>query len=393
MRYEVRAIALLLAALLMSATPSGQHGTPPGGHQPGEEAAGNNLSYPAVFLGAPIAMPGTEGTTSLLGAFGVTWSYGCAVPDGEYANTSCVTVNPDGTFTAMTLEACQVVCGEGVTIDRIYWQKTSDSWQANHLDNVLPTVAAVTAAYFDWSDNLESVAWSASSTVRVESIPFVELATLDPEPQVGYGMWHVFSQGPDEVWGLRTSDATPPVPYTYVGAYGTVQGAGARLTFTKLETGVGLQTQPPDTSGLAWDPATGKWDNAPQNTVTAANAELNVGGKVIFGYNWNLKRFTMLSGVEKAGWWRLTFSTENNTIQFTNATITTPPPADVPALPTLTSFKGDLVRALGADGIVEPMEETGEPLFAPVVDATNHITYIDIYLKAAKGGGGGRGPR
>ena len=340
-------IVLAVATLLVIAPAEAQGGpgggVPGGGGGGGEETTGNNLSYPVILVGGAtlsLREPPAGFDFSLLGAYWYGWI--------------------DGT----TLE--QLACDPGITgcpppdieLSRIYLQKDPLSvWQAAHLDSAAP----VTAAFLDWSDNLESTVWSASSVVRVETVPFA-VAT----GALGFEMWWASGQGVDEVWGARAPNADPAVPtsYPFSPNYATIYSTNAWLTLQKLEPGGGNQSVPPDASGYVWNPAAHTWDNVAGQTtrVEPYTAEINVGGKAIYGFNWNVKRQVMAPDETKDGWWRLTFSTSANTIVFDVNTVNTPP--DTPPL--------------------------AEYMFTPQFDYTNNLTYIDIFLKAAKGGGSSR---
>jgi hypothetical protein len=83
------------------------------------------------------------------------------------------------------------------------------------------------------------------------------------------------------------------------------------------------------------------------------SAEINVGGKVLFGYVWNLKNVVMDGGLTKDGYWRITFS--------------------------LDAGSGVSLDALGGAG--------------PALNATltTTSTSAEIYIGTSRGGGGGRG--
>ena len=332
-------LLLMAAALLVSAPVWAQGG---GG---GEiETAGNNLSYPVILAGGaslPFREPPAGTDYSLLGTYWYGW------------------IDP---ATGLQVACDPAVLGcppEGVEISRIYLQKDPLSvWQAGHVASGVP----VPAAYFDWSDDIESTLWSDSSVVRVETVPFAYAPGM-----LGFQMWWASGKGVDEVWGARASGTDPPVPgeYPFSPSYATVYSTNAWLTLQKLEAGGGSLVAPPDTSGYVWNASTHQWDNAAAQTVRVelCSAEINVGGKVIYGFNWMLKRQLMVAGEAKDGWWRLTFSTSENTILITEGTVLTPPPPAVP-----------------------PAEQS----FFAKVDPVNNVTYIDLYITAARGGGGGK---
>lgn len=350
-----------------------------GGGKPPVELS-NNLSFPSVLTAGVVALPGVAGEYSLNGVFPTSMSFGCATPEiigtSEYPNTSCVTT----TGVPLSYTECQTKCG-AVPVDRIYWQKNSlNAWQAQTLGfaNGLPGTdqGPQIASFLDWGDNLEVVTWTASSNIRVETTPFAVLGS----ELVGFQMWHVFGQGPDEMWGVRATDpadlATPGQAYGYSTAYAIIRSPSARLNFAKLETGTSACATPsPYAGSYAWNPATGMW-NAIQVDDVAYTPELNIGGKFVYGYNWMTKKVVMPSGVDKTGWWRLTFHAPD--VLFSAATVITPPvlpdSAPLPTSVNMVSF-------------ITPTADEG-PLYVPVVDPVNHITYIDICLAGGRGNSG-----
>ncbi len=383
MRQTKRAVFLSVFVLMAvfaagTALAQGQGKGKGGGHV---EVTGNNLSFPVLFVGGPMSLRGTPGAWDLVGALDSARSFGCLKPETVgttiYDNTSCVEVYEDGTFRALTAEECvndgtaegtKAGPCAGFDIYDIYWQKTESVWQAGSEQDT----GAVGAAYLDWSDNLESTTWHTRSVVRVEAVPFNELP--EGTSLMGFEMWHVFGQGPSEIWGVRSGGTTP---YVYDSKFATVHTSNARMLFSKLETGKGSIDVPPDTE-FTWDDVQHVWDGAVTNRSVDPGAELNVGGRVIYGYNWQLRNFPVDAGVEKAGWWRITFYTTDRNIDFTDGTILTAPPSSGDSYPgtiapSFTTLEGD----------------TG-PVFTPDLDPDSDITWIDIYIEEKISGGGHR---
>ncbi|HEX5818118.1 MAG TPA: hypothetical protein VFY20_04525, partial [Gemmatimonadales bacterium] len=90
---------------------------------------------------------------------------------------------------------------------------------------------------------------------------------------------------------FTTSTAAPP----------TIFSATARLTIQKLESQGGA------VACTYFDGSTA--DKFGNDGPGFYGAEVNVSGKVMYGYNWMLNRTlpTSCAGQDKAGWWRLTF--------------------------------------------------------------------------------------
>ncbi len=425
---SIAALALVLYPLAGALAQQHGGGSGPGnGNKPpsGEESA-TNLSYPAYFYGTPL-QTGSIGITPTLDAkFPEGVSYGCAIPEiigtTTYPNTSCVT----STGTPLSYEDCKAVCNAkdpSKSIDRIYWQKNiNNKWQAGYAQSTDAggTALALSVKYVDWGDNLESKSWPIQ-VIRVETNTFSTLpespdtTVAEGNPRLRYEVWHVRGQGTDELWGLHTTNPETaeesPVAYAYLDDSGgvnweygvnvvNVPGAGARLNLAKLAAGFPVggcpATYTPQTTyNPVWVSIDGvrHWayvNNSTTNLVPYEadleyGAELNIKGSYVYGYNWNLRSAPVPETVGKAGWWRLTFYTPNNSIVFndwteptlTDNTLAPPPNISVGLVPS------------GTEGLIEPTADTGM-LYVPIVDKANQLTYIDICVTEGKGSGGGR---
>jgi len=395
-------------------------GGPPckGGPGGGEEEAGNNLSLPAVL---------TESSTFIDAywnppadpTLGVHYSYGCAVPETvgqfSYPNTSCVddVEEPTIYLDAAACTASGAPC-EGEVVSRIFWQKvTANDWSADQ-DGIS---APEEVAYVDWGDALEAVSWNERSVIRVETQPYSSqipgfdptvmtceqaavAAAMDPDLacKVGFQMWHVSGQGITEHWGVRADELN--VSYNYDSPFQIINTNTARLNLTKMEPGSAICSEPGEGgagdpppvipsenwTGSEWE-GTCTWQDAPYSV------ELSVGGKYVYGFNWRMKNVeldSICSGWDKRGYWRLTFySPPISAVNFVDAGApnVAPPasPAETRELPR-TAFTTDLA--------IPPEPGEDDRLYAPVIDTTNNLTYIDICIKAKEqgGGGGGGGP-
>lgn len=357
-----------------------------GGHT---ETATTCLSYPAVFTGTAVTLNGVEGAWTLGGALGTEFSFGCAIPVEEFPNTSCI--KADGTF--MTYDECLVAC-PSTPVERIYWQRESPRavWQAGSTATTDPGGAPLwPATHVDWGDNLESQTWSATSVIRVETTTFAtlpELTTL-----LGFQMWHVSGKGPDELWGVRATEPDEtymiPRPYVYDSPYAIIHAPRAHISFTKLETAAStcptIPLPSPFEGALTWDALGHTWGIGDTALCTwndlAYTVELNIGGKFVHGYNWQMSRVppSPCPTYVKEGWWRLTYhqAADALAVDFTLANTLAPPVLTVPPIPPA----------------LEAEEEESGALYTPVVDKVNQLTYIDICLKGGKGGGGGGGGR
>jgi hypothetical protein len=299
-----------------------------GGGKPGGETAGNNLSFPVQWseTGLTVALPG---------AAGVVRTDGVVLP---------------GTNSTDDLTPCL----GAVQKDAL------NSWQADSTDaapNVVTTI--------DWGDNLESKDWKLGTVVRVETGLYDSVLAA---PMIRYEMCYISGSGTDEVWGLRVTGAPGAyVPVEVDSPEAMVYTAGARLTIQKVEPG-GTYT---------WDPVTHMWTGtgASEPTFNAAawqktadgpgsyGAELNVGGKIVYGYVWKTTGLT-------AGDYRLTFSLDGPQAGFVGSG---------------ASFDGT-TTILGSTEVVAAEEEGGGNVAQ--IDIANQLTYIDVGLTA--GGGSSR---
>lgn len=378
------AVATAVAGSAALAAPPPGKGPPTGGE------TSNNLSYPILELasGGASGTIGSASTSVTAGVFGTNFSYGCpeTAADAEYPNKSCV--DTDGVFWDILDSRCIDLCA-GQTIERMYWQKVSGQTWKSEVDGVL---LSETAEYVDWGDALESRTVSATSVARVETMPF-DLDATDPQLlRVGFEMWHVFGTGKTEMWGARVTDSAPLAHYIYTSPYAIIHTGNARLNLAKLSPGAVTCPSTPSVEGSSpydgvpdgetvpvWDSVNKTWSDALFTADLPYSAELNIQGKYVYGYNWTLKTFNA-GGYDKAGWWRLTFYA--NDVDFTNDTIIGPPlvPTAEPNLPLVT---------MAALGDIEPTAETEGRLYvARVRGAPDNLTFIDVCISAARGGGG-----
>lgn len=172
-----------------------------------------------------------------------------------------------------------------------------NTWQA---DNRVAPGNAVTS--LDWGDNIEVKDWKVGNPVRIETALY---ADLGEETMTGYLMCHVEGRGQGEVWGAQVQTGKGGPSGELGGAetraadaslieYETneamVYTAGARLTIQRVDQGA---TPTWDANQRRWigngvaDPV---FNGAVHEKTTdgpgSYGAEINVSGKVIFGFNW-----------------------------------------------------------------------------------------------------------
>lgn len=269
----------LLAKGGIPGPPTGGGGRGGGGGGGGDEGFGNNLSVPVVLANG-------------LGLGGLT-----VTSVADFANTG---------FRPTTLDVAALAelsakpdpklpfwwSGNAPAPDNYFWQKTANVWQAQWEARTAPTVTPVVV---DWGDNLGSVTFSTNSTIRVEHV----LTLTDAAYQLlGYPMDIVVNpSSPNEEQGIAADGnqtqtvAMSPTVFTSKARLKLqkLSGEGGTVTFTYLDKAVDESFGVDGPGGYS--------------------AEINVGGKVLFGYVWMVKNVTGLpAGVTLDGWWRITFS-------------------------------------------------------------------------------------
>lgn len=261
------------------------------------------------------------------------------------------------------------------------WQ--ADNYTADELD-----LGPVNIDLIDWGDNLEARDWTLNSIVRVETVLYQDVVDGDIlfPPMWAYEMKVLGGQGPNEMQGAGVRiDTGFPVPVTYPSELATVYSDAAVLTIQKL-----TKSRDDPTLTLTWNPTLRLWvgDAVTKRVIFNGgvfesvdgpggySAEVNVSGKVIYGYNWMVRRNNLGDGD-----YRITFSLD-------------------PSYPFLnTNFDEEteiLVPEEGEDASVAEAPAGGGT--AHVVPSLN-LTYIDVRIVGSKGkggggggGGGGRGP-
>lgn len=199
------------------------------GEEGGEETSGNCLSYPVIFVDGSVALRGQYGSPSFGGAF---------------------------------VEDASLVKWYLQQDDLNAWQAGSDSWHGEPDSKLYISDIA-------WGDNLYARDWTTHSVVRVETVLYAS-----HEPMTEFEMAYLFGEGPDEMQGTNgvTSESSSPTVFT----------PQTRLT---------IQRWMPESVELIWDTETKLWIGAEDPIVSGGySAEINVKGKVVFGYNWFVQR-------------------------------------------------------------------------------------------------------
>ncbi len=165
----------------------------------------------------------------------------------------------------------------------VYRNPSVNEWQAESVDGT--TLGGEIGVELDWADNLTRQTWTDKSKVRVEIVLFEELAT----PLKGYNMFSLGGTQLDEVFVTNTT--------TYAATVATVYSNVARLKIEKLDADGGLPLEVYNSAVCDKYFVDGRLD--------AYSAEVNMAGKCIYGFNWNVRD---VSVTDRSGWYRLTFS-------------------------------------------------------------------------------------
>jgi hypothetical protein len=398
---------LVLVLVALSMGPSVIEAKGPGGGG-ATEVAGNNLSYPVIWAeGVAKTLPGTAGMAALLNGEWWYW-WGTEGIDPNIVPLSCAPDPDDENLCNDGIPgmATGAVPGVGHEADLVkaYLQKDSANvWQAGTADW---SATPVEVDWIDWGDNLESVDWYTSSQVRTEVVLFQDLET----PMLEYQMRHTSGWGIDEVHGMAANLEGEPL--FGEGTRATVYSNCARLTIQKLL----VDRSDPALANALWVPKVG-WTGAGLVGAPLFNdpvyeggdgpgyysAEINVKGRVIYGYTWNVRKLNA-----GPGYYRITFSFDElcgtvplNTFFKEGVTQIMVPleeeisqAAVVESLDSATlSELGGFLTSKGASNKTAPVVSAEEGSDSgggtAVLDFANNLTYIDIRILERGGGGGG----
>jgi hypothetical protein len=383
------------------------------GGKPGGETAGNNLSYPVIWAeGVTKTLPGTAEMDPVLnGEWWYQWGTNGVDPDVTPASCppdpdeSNLDLNPnvlplcdDGIADVvdLALEAGTPAADNPLPLAKAFIQKDPlNVWQAgseNWSDN------PVNVHWIDWGDNLESVDWYTRSQVRTEVVLFQDLI----ESMLEYEMRHTSGWGIDEVHGLAATFDEPPEAMTGPGTRATVYTHCARLTIQKLL----VDRDDPRLADLIWVAGEG-WTEPdedpsypelpyPDDLINPHifngsvheggdgpgyySAEINVKGRIIFGYTWNVRQLNDMYGGTAAGDYRITFSLDEVCGEADINTYFVDGVTEI-----IVPLEEEVAAAAAEEG-----EEPGGGAVG-VLDFDNNLTYMDVRILERGGGGGGGG--
>jgi uncharacterized protein YjdB len=290
-----------------------------GGHDSGP---GNNLSWPVVF------------------------AEGIGVGGDPVDQDTGLRPRPDENQTVTTLPFWAPTNTPDYQ-GRYYEQQGPNTWQAEWLDGRLGGVQR-TSVY--WGDNLTHHTWNTHSVIRIEHT----LTALDGPPLGGFPMTYLYGQGPSEMQGADGS----------VGSFQpTVYSVMPELVLQKLDNDTREVLHEVVVGGVA--------DGLGKDGPGYYSAEVNVGGKVIYGYNWFIRDEALPTGVHRYGWWRLIFRLRDQAV------------VGGVSVPRNTSLDvcGNTAILTGDESLT----------YTPQLDPTTQTSWLDIWIDSASGGGSGSG--
>jgi hypothetical protein len=234
----------------------------------------------------------------------------------------------------------------------VYQNPSVNEWQADWADG--SSWSNGVPVELDWSDNLTRQTWTDRSKVRVE----VVLTTpLDPNvmPLRGYNMYSLGGTQLNEVMVTNTT--------RFTATSATVYSNVARLKIEKLDVPGGVPVN------IIYDSPCyeGYFIDGPSN---AYSAEVNMGGKCIYGFNWDIAASSLTN---KTGWYRLTFSLDA-TAFYTDTT------------GAVHNYTRNTVIASLNPGDLLGSSDPEIVLYPPTLSSSGHASVLEVYVKA-KGSG------
>lgn len=219
-----------------------------------------------------------------------------------------------------------------------YTQQSENTWRAEWMDGT----GTMQDAAVDWGDNILSHTFNTHSPIRIE----VVLYSASVGPLTGFNTTSLSGTGSTEVQGTDgTTGLFTPTVYSVV----------PRLTIQKVDS----VTMQPIPGAIGFDGTIA--DGLAAHGPGSFSAEVNVAGKVIYGFGFLIQDITLPANLHKYGWWRITFSLDGSATMGGST----------------TSRNTRLVSLMDVPG-----------LYTPVLDPSGTSSYIDIYVDKAQGGGG-----
>ncbi len=363
-------------------------GGTPGKPGTDEEEAANNLSFPVIWTeGVSKSLPGIPDMTPVItGQWWYWWG------TDEAGNPLSCPPDPDNSAYCddnIPNMSSWLPPGDGWV--RAYLQKDPGNvWQAENQPYQLS--APLIVDWIDWGDNLESVDWYIRSMVRTEVVLYQDLS----QPMREYQMRHLSGWGIDEVHGLAVDHANEVLLGS--GTQATLYSPCARLTIQKLL----INRDDPQIDGLEWDTLAHRWVVSDPSTQLINDpiftkavyesgdgpgyyaAEINVKGKIIYGYTWNVRQLN-----EGAGDYRITFSFDGSFDETTCGVDDLNNPVYLQTFFDENAGTRIMVPEEEATVVTTSIESDSDDSGGAIanIDSFNNLTYIDVRIKDRNSGG------
>jgi hypothetical protein len=342
--------AVALCGVLPAVTAFNDGGNSQRPNPPEEETFGNCLSLPVIWSdGVTKDLRGDPDSAIFEDDWWYHWGY-----EEDGTPLSCAPDPDNSTLCDDEMSGEETGPLPGPNSKIVYLQQQeNNSWQAESL-NAAAEGSEVHVDMINWGDNLEAVSWNEYSVLRTEVVLFQNLSEDgDFDQMKGFKMEHLFDQGIDEMWGTNTTE--------YLSDIATVYSGCARWTIQKLDDSEYIK-KTADIEGnlsLDWNATTGEWEgNVSETYFNGAvwesedvdgpgyySAEINIGGKVIYGYNWFVRDID-----DAPGFYRLTFSLDSeNCLDSENSPV------------TLNTFFTEDITEIVEFGVVEGDTDTNDP--------------------------------
>jgi len=347
------------------------------------EAAANNLSYPVIWSdGVSILAPLTE------------WTFATITDPAS----QCFTGDTGG----LPVPEDDVCYYDGTVpaLGHVWWlqQREVNKWQAFNP----PATQSVAITGVDWGDDLESRDnFNTRSIIRTEVVLLKNVAD-DPTSEFNVDDFLAFAMSgavpgtansPVEMHGTNYGGPANPEFGTQALIDPTLVRPGFQATMYSACARFIIQKVVGDPASLQWNPADGHWGpvSAVNNPVFNGaiypdaladdySAEINVGGNLIYGYNWNLRKVG-----EGAGLYRLTYVLDGG--------------GDVGGSCNthLNTYLADGTTGAPETEVVNVVTNpVATPAIVPAADpALNSdlgggLSYIDVVINTKTGGGGNK---
>lgn len=321
----------------------------------------NNLSFPVIWADGYAIDLRSPGTISMEPVLKGEWWYVWGVDPDDRTDPFC-SCKPNKVHVNLCEDGSMP--GDGThTVYKAYLQKRFDNiWQAK---NTKPETTPYFVDLLDWNDNLEAVDWNTNSVVPTELILYDDTDI----PMLQYAMKHVYGWGADEMYGLQTTMEDEAV--FGPGNLATIYSHNIRFTIQKLK----VDKDDIAPGSLTWVPNEGWVETNREDDLISPpimnqaineassgpgyfNVEVNMEGKVVYRYNWNVRELN-----QGTGDYRITYSFDETGID------------DVP----LNTYFNESTR------IIPPYDDGYLPYTGPggeaKLDIENNLTFMDVHIR------------